>query len=208
MSKPWKIIRKPSTSCQFLQMGGANWRCSKRKKEKIFHPFEHIEARYPGFAEKSLLPMAANATDPDTASLLYQIAVTANPANREVFRNTLAFYYRIKRLDLVENAIVGYADLQPLDVIKPALNQIFYERITRNEVAKAYALSLALRNKEKLTKEPDFWFYSGVVAWEANEPWDTVRCWLEAHKLGVPMDDLNPSFQQIFTFVAGYTFSL
>lgn len=180
----------------------------KAKKGEDYSAIWHTEARYPGFTEKTLLPLAVNTANPDTASLLFQIAATANPESGEVFKNAVAFFYRINRLDLVENAIIGYADIQPVSVIKPAINQLLYERLNRKQVAEAYNLVLTLRKKEKLPKEPDFWFYSGIVAWIANQPWDTIHCWMQAHNLGVPIDDLNPSFKQIFTFVAGYTFSL
>lgn len=168
----------------------------------------HTEARYPGFVNRTLLPMAANARHPKEASLLYQVAALATPGNPEVFTNAIAFYYQINRPDLVRNTIVGLAAFQPDTVLKPAITRLYTELLNQGKAPEALALARILQQKPNLQVHGDLWFYSGLVAWLAGDPWETVHCWQTAHEQGIPLELLNPSFQQALEVMLMLTISM
>jgi hypothetical protein len=158
-----------------------------------------------------LLPMASQAEkngDGLTATLLYEIAAVAKPDSPEVFLSATDFFYRIHRLDLVENALVGLADLLPHDVIKPAINRLFFDLIQTRQLPRAFELSKKLMEKASLNDQPDVWFYCGFIGWVAGQPCDTLYCWTKSQKYGIPKEQLEPAFSQVSRFFFAHVFSM
>ena len=164
------------------------------QEQEALNGLINTKLRFPGFVENALIPAAAEAENQkeiETAALLLNLASAVSPESERVFRETIAFYLRINRLDMATRIFTQLAGHQPPQAMMEMMNRILLVRLQRKEWEEAYRMMSDLRQTPSLQQNPSVGYYAGLVAWLSGRPWDSLACWEQALEAGVAREQLE-----------------
>ncbi len=159
--------------------------------------------RFPGFVENELLKWAQKyhqRGDLVTAGMIYDLAATTRPRSLKVFTHVMNYYHSINRLDMAAYMLKGLAEYQEPQYFIQELTKTLLRHLQNYQLKDAHKLLADLANNEKLQSNAELWYYTGLMSWLTGRPNECLFCWSMAHQLGVPLEQLNPSFTLVWEF--------
>jgi len=178
----------------------------KSGKPKESYEFAaETELRFPGFVEDGLLKAAYAASgdgDNIAAGMLFDLALIVKPANAAIFEAAMKFYHSIDRLDMAARVLAGAGDQQAPELAVRELEKTVWLLLQQRRVKEAYDLMAEMRQKKPLQSNVELWFYSGLVCWQAGQPWESAGCWAMARKLGATEEQLSSCYPAVMSLIA------